>query len=452
MRQGALHAIYVLTAAALGCLWLAPSALGAPAAVVPGTVSPGVAVTVSVAGMPANSAGRISVIPKANEGGNCCGFAPTEVHTELLANGSRTLTVVARNSASATATASRTVNVSNTVEGAFIRAVQAVSTYGPTYPRTPEPAYSTNLQAKVVRYEAPPDPVDTPSAAPSPVANAIGQYKAANIKVIWLVQKPDSDDTSAQAVIQTVDRIRAAHPGTLVAVEVENEESYAHKRDGQARRDYAAAYAQRVKTIGTALRYTVPVWAIGDADNSDISVDDWINSMHESVPNLHQYVDAWTIHPYGNPNTGGLMRTKWDRSVTRLAAKGWHTKMAVTEVGIAAYETSPGVGSKIWYGDDLSNTMARTTGWTYSDAASWYQTIWTYLFTKRPNLVALSIYAGADNWHPDWTAGILPTRNGGVDAEAFFGALRHDSNSPGAGTAKGAMTTYARDYNNGIRP
>lgn len=79
MRRVPLLEIYVLTAAVLGCLSLAPTALGAPVAVVPETVSPGAAVSVSVAGMPASSTGQISVIPKVNEGGNCCGFAPTEV-------------------------------------------------------------------------------------------------------------------------------------------------------------------------------------------------------------------------------------------------------------------------------------------------------------------------------------------------------------------------------------
>ncbi len=376
------------------------------------------------------------------------------IDTSLLANGSHTLTAVARNGADQTVTsASRTITVSNTIEGAFIRAVQAVSeNTGSTYPHPPEPLYSTNLQAKVVRYEAPPDPVDLPITAASPVANAIGQYKAAGIKAIWLVEKPETSDTDARAVIQTVDRIRAAHPGTLVAVELENEESYSYKRSGASRQAYAAAYAQRAKTIGTALRYTVPVWAIGDADNSDASVSEWLDAMQAEVSDLDQYVDAWTIHPYGNPNVGGLMRTKWDRSVVRLAAKGWHTKMAVTEVGIAAYETSPGVGGKIWYGDDLSNTTANTTGWSYSQAAAWYQTIWTYLFTKRPNLVALSVYAGADNWHPNWTGGVVPTLNGGIEGERFFGALTHDSSSPGSGGAKGAMTTAVRNFNNALAP
>lgn len=93
MQRTGLWAVYISMLAVATSLVLAPSALSAPAAVVPESISPGASLTISVTGMAPNSRARIQVIPKANEGGNCCGFAPSE-EVPIEAGGSGTASFV----------------------------------------------------------------------------------------------------------------------------------------------------------------------------------------------------------------------------------------------------------------------------------------------------------------------------------------------------------------------
>ncbi|UUY05488.1 cutinase family protein [Svornostia abyssi] len=64
---------------ALASLPLATTAQGATA-LVPETISPGAPFTISVTGMTPSSVGKVSLSPKANLGGNCCGIA---IDTEI---------------------------------------------------------------------------------------------------------------------------------------------------------------------------------------------------------------------------------------------------------------------------------------------------------------------------------------------------------------------------------
>jgi hypothetical protein len=204
-------------------------------------------------------------------------------------------------------------------------------------------------------------------------------------------------------------------------IEFGNETSYPYQfdedgawwlSDSYAQR--AQTYAQRVRDAAVALRGT-GVQLLVQADGGGSSDPTWVQAMFAAVPNLDDYVHAWTVHPYG-PNGNAQI----DAMLAALAAVGASssTPFSISEWGLATDN-----------GRELSDNYGYPKNMTYAEAAKTLRgalTTWTQHYGQR--FAQFILYQDTDQ------------RASGLrsDREAYFGVLRR------YGGDKQAYTVQAR--------
>jgi hypothetical protein len=177
----------------------------------------------------------------------------------------------------------------------------------------------------------------------------------------------------------------------------------------------ATQYAQKFKTASQAISAANPgvgLLAIADTPGRWAI---WMNAIYAAVPNFHQYVAGWIVHPYGP----GWQLTI-DDAMSQVASHGAPSSIPifVTEFGFAT---------------DNGRCLSDNYGWdpcmTYDSAASTLRTAVGAMrarYAKR--LAAVYLYSTSD----------LSTTGTSTDRERYFGALHNDK------SAKGAFTTEVK--------
>lgn len=173
----------------------------------------------------------------------------------------------------------------------------------------------------------------------------------------------------------------------------------------------AKAYAQAVKVASQSVKAANPhvgILAIGD---QYAGYTTWVDAMFQAVPNLGDYVDGWTVHPYG-PD----WKTPIDGMIAATRAHG--------AADIPVYATEFGIAT------DNGRCLSDNFGWnkcmTYSQAATTLDSAISGMRTRYGSrLRALYLYSTSD----------LSATGQSTDRESYFGALENDK------TPKGAYTT-----------
>jgi hypothetical protein len=204
-------------------------------------------------------------------------------------------------------------------------------------------------------------------------------------------------------------------------IEFGNETSYSYQYAGcgepwylaECYRQRANWYALRAKDAALALEGT-GVGLLVQADHGGSGASTWVDEMYEAVPNLHDYVDGWSVHPYG-PN----FTDKPLKAIQQTQARGAPATIPVdvTEVGLSSRDGQP-----------VSNNYGWPTNQTYAQAAVALQSVVDGLrnhATIGPRLRHFMVYATYD----------LQAVGAGTNREWYFGAVKSDE------TAKGAYTT-----------
>ena len=173
---------------------------------------------------------------------------------------------------------------------------------------------------------------------------------------------------------------------------------------------YATAFKAGAEAVEAA-NPGVGLLAIGDTPGNWAS---WFNNIYAAVPNFHDYVAGWVMHPYGP-------QSRWepimDNALAQVAAHGAPSTMpiSVTEYGIASDN-----------GRCLDDNYGWDTCMTYDQAASALtSTVAGMRARYGARLAAMFLY----QVHDQKTPGTSSSR------ESYFGGLTV------AGAAKGAYTT-----------
>ena len=205
-------------------------------------------------------------------------------------------------------------------------------------------------------------------------------------------------------------------------IEFGNETSFDYQYGGDGGQpsyfQRARDYAQRVKEAHIALQGT-GVGLLVQAQEA--GGGGWTDAMFSSVPDLLNYVEGWTIHPYGPPHNTGFWSSagQMNAMLSELAQHGDSSKpVYITEWGISTDD-----------GRNLSDNYGWPTNMTYAQAgAGLRDTFNTWRSAYGSRLVQVLIYTGSD--------GQLPGDSS--DRESYFGVVRID------GADKGAYTTEVR--------
>jgi hypothetical protein len=207
-------------------------------------------------------------------------------------------------------------------------------------------------------------------------------------------------------------------------IEFGNETSYSHQYgdiwSSPSYRDRARLYATRFAQAHAAIKATGrAVGLLAQADDGGSGSSAWVDGMYAAVPNLHQLVDGWTVHPYGP-------RPRWEPKLRRLIAQtAAHGAPATIPIDVTEYGISSGNGVAL--GDNY--------GWpvdqTYAEAAAALDATIAAMRADPaigPRLRLFIIYAAHDLRPP-----------GSVNREHSFGALQDDLDP------KGGYTTEVRE-------
>lgn len=153
-----------------------------------------------------------------------------------------------------------------------------------------------------------------------------------------------------------------AHIPGVSCYEIGNETSYGYQySDGVGTESYklrAREYAQRVKETGEALAEAgSTIGCSCQADDGNSGSSQWVDEMYAAVPNLHEYIAAWTIHPYPKETTGNC-KPRIERLISQVGAHGGSGKsIDITEWGISSAN-----GRTLEGGSHLTYTEAATIG------------------------------------------------------------------------------------------
>jgi len=186
-----------------------------------------------------------------------------------------------------------------------------------------------------------------------------------------------------------------------------------------------ARYARLFKAAVVAGRKANPAARFIIAAEWQYSIDgnswhNWINDMYAAVPDLNSYMDAYSVHPYGNgsadnwtPGNGDAFETRrleviHDAFVSHGAAD---KKMWVTEVGWSTCSTS------VCYSE--ADQAANYARFNQLARSSW-----------APYMAAVFYYALSDGWQA----------TDRTNKELWFGAIRPDgSHKPAYDVLKAAF-------------
>jgi len=200
-------------------------------------------------------------------------------------------------------------------------------------------------------------------------------------------------------------------------IEFGNETSYSYQFADNSLSTYAAraqTYAQRAKEAATAIKAANPnvgLLAIGD---NAVNQSAWMINMFRAVPDLDDFVDGWTIHPYG-PNWA----TRIDSTINSASTAGARDlPIWVTEWGLSTDN-----------GRCLSDNYGFDKCMTYDAAATTLRATVSGMQSRYGSrLGAFFLYQA----HDQYASGTQTGR------EAYFGAQQSN------GAAKGAYTTEVR--------
>jgi hypothetical protein len=200
-------------------------------------------------------------------------------------------------------------------------------------------------------------------------------------------------------------------------IEFGNETSYSYQFADNSLSTYAAraqTYAQRAKEAAIAIKAANPnvgLLAIGD---NAVNQTAWVVNMLKAVPDLDDFVDGWTIHPYG-PNWA----TRIDSTVNSTKTAGSRDlPIWVTEWGLSTDN-----------GRCLSDNYGFDKCMTYDAAATTLRATVSGMQSRYGSrLGAFFLYQA----HDQYASGSQTGR------EAYFGSVQSN------GTPKGAYTTEVK--------
>jgi len=200
-------------------------------------------------------------------------------------------------------------------------------------------------------------------------------------------------------------------------IEFGNETSYSYQFADNSLSTYAAraqTYAQRAKEAAIAIKAANPnvgLLAIGD---NAVNQSAWVVNLFKAVPDLDDFVDGWTIHPYG-PNWA----TRIDSTVNSTKTAGSRDlPIWVTEWGLSTDN-----------GRCLSDNYGFDKCMTYDAAATTLRATVSGMQSRYGSrLGAFFLYQA----HDQYASGTQSGR------EAYFGAQQSN------GAAKGAYTTEVK--------
>jgi len=269
--------------------------------------------------------------------------------------------------------------------------------------------------------------IGTPAATLAPAMDA---YARAGVRPILLATFYGRNATTVEA--QSLATWAAAYGpgGTFWAgrdypagtgvkeIEFGNETSYSYQFADNSMSTYAAraqTYAQRAKEAAAAIKAANPnvgLLAIGD---NAVNQSAWVVNMFKAVPDLDDYVDGWTIHPYG-PNWA----TRIDSTVNSTKTAGSRDlPIWVTEWGLSSDN-----------GRCLSDNYGFDKCMTYDAAATTLRATISGMKSRYGSrLGAFFLYQA----HDQYASGTQTGR------EAYFGSEQSN------GAPKGAYTTEVKD-------
>jgi hypothetical protein len=215
----------------------------------------------------------------------------------------------------------------------------------------------------------------------------------------------------------------ASYSGTdlpIRHIEFGNETSMAHQYPcpdpwytSECFRSRANWYALRTRDAAQSIPTTRNVGLLVQADHGGSGNSVWVDEMYEAVPNLHDFVDGWTIHPYG-PN----WNDKPTKAVQQTQAKGAPPlPIDITETGFSSRNGQP-----------VSNNYGWPTNQTYQQAADALNSVVNGLRNS-------SLYGSRIRHFMVYATYDLRAVSAGTEREWFFGAVT-DTEAP-----KGAYTT-----------
>ena len=268
--------------------------------------------------------------------------------------------------------------------------------------------------------------IGTPAATLAPAMDA---YARAGVRPVLLATFYGRNATTAEA--QSLASWAAAYgPGGsfwqgkgysadtgVKEIEFGNETSYSYQFSDNSLSTYAAraqTYAQRAKEAATAIKAAnsnVGLLAIGD---NAVNQSAWMINMFRAVPDLDDFVDGWTIHPYG-PNWAARI----DSTINSASTAGARDlPVWVTEWGLSTDN-----------GRCLSDNYGFDKCMTYDAAATTLRATVSGMQSRYGSrLGAFFLYQA----HDQYASGTQSGR------EAYFGAQQS------TGAAKGAYTTEVR--------
>ena len=262
------------------------------------------------------------------------------------------------------------------------------------------------------------------------LASAMDAYARAGVRPILLATFYGRNATSAEAASLATWAAAYGPGGTFWAgknypagtgvkeIEFGNETSYSYQFADNSLSTYAAraqTYAQRAKEAATAIKAANPnvgLLAIGD---NAVNQTAWVVNMFKAVPDLDDYVDGWTIHPYG-PNWA----TRIDSTINSTRTAGSRDlPVWVTEWGLSTDN-----------GRCLSDNYGFDKCMTYDTAATTlHATIAGMQSRYGSRLGAFFLYQA----HDQYASGTQTGR------EAYFGSEQSN------GAPKGAYTTEVKN-------
>jgi len=268
--------------------------------------------------------------------------------------------------------------------------------------------------------------IGTPAAN---LASAMDAYARAGVRPILLATFYGRNATSVEAANLATWAAAYGPGGTfwvgksypagtgVKEIEFGNETSYSYQFSDNSLSTYAAraqTYAQRAKEAATAIKAANPnvgLLAIGD---NAVNQSAWVVNMFKAVPDLDDYVDGWTIHPYG-PNWA----TRIDSTVNSTKTAGARDlPIWVTEWGLSSDN-----------GKCLSDNYGFDKCMTYDTAATTLRATVSGMKSRYGSrLGAFFLYQA----HDQYASGSQTGR------EAFFGAEQSN------GAPKGAYTTEVK--------
>jgi hypothetical protein len=268
--------------------------------------------------------------------------------------------------------------------------------------------------------------IGTPASS---LASAMDAYARAGVRPILLATFYGRNATSAEAASLATWAAAYGQGGTfwqgksypagtgVKEIEFGNETSYSYQFSDNSLSTYAGraqTYAQRAKEAATAIKAANPnvgLLAIGD---NAVNQSAWMINMFRAVPDLDDYVDGWTIHPYGP-----TWATRIDSTINSARTAGARDlPIWVTEWGLSTDN-----------GTCLSDNYGFDKCMTYDAAATTLRATISGMSSRYGNrLGAFFLYQA----HDQYASGSRTGR------EAFFGATQSN------GASKGAYTTEVK--------